>query len=69
MYLTISERAYLHICDPATSLSAADPYAWADKGGGAERKVVRQVIATQLAADWPPWMNAMIKAGRIRHAG
>jgi hypothetical protein len=34
----------------------------------AERQFIRQMIAGQLAADWSPWMNAMIQAGRIRHA-
>lgn len=68
MYLTITERAHLLICDPAVSLGMARPGGWADDGG-AEREIVRQAIASQLTADWPPWMNAMIQAGRIRQTG
>lgn len=64
MYLTITERAHLLICNPAVSPDTAG----ADDGG-AEREIVRQAIASQLAADWPPWMNAMIQVGRIRPAG
>lgn len=68
MYLTIAERAHLLICDPAVSPAEPSPSGSADDGG-AEREIVRQAIASQLAADWPPWMNAMIQAGRIRHGG
>jgi len=30
---------------------------------------VRQAIASQLTADWPPYMQQMIDTGRIRLAG
>jgi len=46
----------------------AGPGGWADEVG-AEREVVRQAVAGQLTTGWPPWMNAMIDAGRIRLAG
>lgn len=68
MYLTISERAHLLICDPAAAMGPTGPGGRAEDDG-AEREAVRQVIVGQLATDWPTWMNAMIEDGRIRHAG
>jgi hypothetical protein len=68
LLLTISERAYIFICNPATRLLLAGP------GGGqratdAERQLVRQAIASKLTADWPPYMRQMIDTGRIRLGG
>jgi hypothetical protein len=68
MYLAISERAHLLICDPVANLLAAGPGGAAGEAG-AERDLVRQAITSQLTTDWPPWMNAMIDAGRVRLAG
>ncbi len=68
MFLTISERAHLLICDPATNLLMVGSGGAADEAGS-ERDLVRQAIACQLTTDWPAWMNAMIGAGRVRLAG
>ena len=68
MFLTISDRAHLLICDPASSPLTAGPGRAAEEPGP-ERELVRQAIASQLTTDWPPWMNAMIEAGRVRLAG
>src|SRR6266849_4576744 len=68
MFLTISERAHLLICDPATNLLMVGSGGTADEAGS-ERDLVRQAITSQLTTDWPPWMNAMIDAGRVRLAG
>lgn len=52
IYLTISERAYLTMCGPSAS---AD-----------ELELVRHAFAAQLEADWPPFIQAAFRAGRIR---
>lgn len=62
LLLTISERAYLLLCDSA--VPATGPGGGA--AAGSEREVVRQVIARQLAADWPPYVRSLAAAGRHR---
>jgi len=68
LFLTISERAHLFICDAATDTVLAGPggvYETAE----AERRLVRQAITGTLAADWPPYMQQIIEAGHISLAG
>ena len=65
MFLTISERAHLLICDPATNLLMVGSGGAADEAGS-ERDLVRQAIACQLTTDWPAWMNAMIGRASCR---
>src|SRR5260221_8881052 len=47
MFLTISERAHLLICDPATNLLMVGSGGTADEAGS-ERDLVRQAITSQL---------------------
>jgi hypothetical protein len=68
MYLTISERAHIFICNPATQLPLAGPDG-IEEATDTERDLVRHAITGQLAADWPPYMRQMIDAGRVRPAG
>jgi len=44
IFLSVSERAYLTICDPT-------PGSWTD-----DRASIREAITRQLEADWPPTM-------------
>ncbi len=68
LFLTISGRAYLFICNPATQLLVIGPAA-AEDSADAERELVRQAITRQLTADWRPYMQGIIDAGRVRRAG
>jgi hypothetical protein len=68
LLLTISERAHIFICNPATRLLLAGPDG-EQEAADAERQLVRQAIASKLTADWPPYMQQMIDTGRIRLAG
>lgn len=67
MFLTISQRAYIFICNAATRLLlyGADGE---EEATDAERQLVRQAIASKLTADWPPYMQQMIDTGRIHLA-
>jgi hypothetical protein len=67
MYLTISEHAYLLICNPASQLMLLTP-GQAEAAAQDERELVRQAITRQLASDWPSYMHGIIDAGRIRVA-
>ncbi len=68
MFLTISQRAHIFICNAATRLLLYGP-AGEQEVTDAERDFVRQAIASQLTADWPPYMQQMIDTGRSRIAG
>jgi hypothetical protein len=68
LFLTISDRAHLFICDPAINLLIAEPED-AQETAEAERRLVRQAITGKLAADWPPYMQQIINANRTRLAG
>jgi hypothetical protein len=68
LFLTISERAHLFICNPATDLLIVGPEG-AQEAAETGRGLVRQAIASRLAADWPPYMQRIIDAGHIRLAG
>jgi hypothetical protein len=68
LLLTITQRAHIFICDPATRLVFAGP-AGEQESADAERELVRQAIASQLTADWPPYIQQLINTGRIRLAG
>lgn len=65
MFLTISDRAHLYICNPARRLLvyASDGV---EEASDQERELVRQAITQQLAADWPPYMQSLIDTGRVR---
>ena len=54
IFLSVSEHAYLTICDPT-------PGSWTK-----DRASIREAIARQLEADWPPSMQAAREAGRVR---
>src|SRR6266545_1688790 len=68
LLLTISERAHIFICNPATRLLLAGPDG-EQEAADAERQLVRQAIASKLTADWPPYRQKMIDTGRIRLDG
>jgi hypothetical protein len=68
LFLTISERAHLFICDPATDTVLTAP-GGVQEAAEAERRLVRQAITGKLAADWPPYMQQIINAGSISLAG
>jgi hypothetical protein len=64
MFLTISKRMYLSLCDAATSQprggqldrEAEPPF---------DRELARQVIARQLFSDWPAYIQQLLDAGRV----
>jgi hypothetical protein len=63
MYLTISYRAYLHICDSAAHMILYGPCgAVEEASAGSERELVRQAITRQLATDWPPRLRSRASA-------
>ena len=68
LFLTISARAYLFICDPAIGTPLAGS-GGAQESAETERRLVRQAITGKLAADWPPYMQQIIKVGHGRLAG
>ena len=68
LLLTISARAHIFICNPATRLVFAGPHG-EQESADAERELVRQAIASQLTTDWPPYLQQLINTGRIRLAG
>jgi hypothetical protein len=67
LLLTITQRAHIFICNPATRLAFAGPDG-EQESAGAERELVRQAIASQLTAGWPPYLQQLINTGRIRLA-
>jgi len=60
--LTISERAYLFLCDSESSSPVA---ATSVEHAEDKRELVRRAVARQLGRDWPPYMQRAIHAGRI----
>jgi hypothetical protein len=60
MFLTITERAHLLICDP-TSWSTG----CAQEPARSERELVRQAVADKLTADWSGYMGRIIESGCI----
>jgi hypothetical protein len=67
LFLTISERAYLFICDPAGESFLTEP-GGEEKPAESGREAVRQALATSLTADWPPCIQGMIDIGRLRQS-
>ncbi len=65
LLLTVSERAYLLICDPSAQPAISSP---GDPPDG-ERELARQAIERRLDADWPPYMDRLVAAGRVQPAG
>jgi hypothetical protein len=68
LLLTISQRAHIFICNPATRLLLYGPDG-EEEATDAERQLVRQAIASKLTTDWPPYIQQVIDAGRIRLVG
>jgi hypothetical protein len=68
LLLTVSERAYIVICNAATRLLLAGPDG-EEEATAAECQLVRQAIASKLTADWPPYLQQTIDTGHIRLAG
>jgi hypothetical protein len=70
LFLTISELAYVVICDPAVlpaPVSNGD-----EQSADDERELVRTAVAGQLMRDWPPYVQAAGGGGppqaRMNHA-
>lgn len=68
LFLTVSERAHLFIRNPAINLTIIGPNG-TEEATEAERGLVRQAIASKLAADWPPYLQQLIDSGKIHLAG
>ena len=68
MFLTINERAHLIICDSATGHPQVDEGSGLDQVGY-ERDVVREALTDQLTADWPGYINGLMKVGRTSPVG
>ncbi len=58
MFMTTSERMYSLITDPSLSRQA-----------GHDLEQVRQVIAMQLMADWPAYVQSLLAADGVRRIG
>ncbi len=69
MLLTVSERAHISICNPAIRPPTITPDGGTHEAADDDRELVRQAITQQLAADWPPYMQSIIDAGRLHAAG
>ena len=67
--LTMSERAHILICSPAIRPLTGTPDGGTGEAAGDDRELVRQAIARQLVADWPPYMQGIVDADRLRSAG
>jgi hypothetical protein len=65
LYLTISQRAHVYICDAATRLTMYGP-GGREEATESERDLVRQALARQLGADWPGYVKSLIGAGKMR---
>ena len=61
MYLTITERAFVLMCDSAVTHS--------EPGIDDERELVRQAMAERLVADWPGYVTGLARSGRLRDVG
>lgn len=64
MFLTITERLYLTICDPAAAHSAAT-HPETRETPPSDRELARRAITRQLASDWPAYMQPLIENGRV----
>jgi hypothetical protein len=60
MFLTITERAHLLICDPASWSTGC-----AQEPARSERELVRQAVADKLTADWSGYMGRVIESGPL----
>lgn len=60
MFLTISERAHLMICDPASWSTGC-----AQEPARSERELVRQAVSDKLTADWSGYMGRIIESGQL----
>jgi hypothetical protein len=60
LMLTVTERAYLLICDSSTE-PAEPSHPWT----GHERELLREVITDELTAAWPAYIHSLIQAGRL----
>jgi hypothetical protein len=54
LFLTISERAYVVICDPA--VLPAPAFSGEESSADDERELVRTAVTGQLMCDWPPYV-------------
>ena len=58
MYLTITERAFVLMCDSAV--------AHGEPGFDDERELVRLAVAERLVADWPGYVAGLARSGQLR---
>jgi hypothetical protein len=66
LLLTISERVYVVISDPA--VRPAPAFTGDEQSLDDERELVRTAIARQLVGDWTPYVQSAAEAGRLRLA-
>jgi hypothetical protein len=64
MFLTISERAYVHICNTMSGRPTT-PHCGARDAADSEHEMVRHAISRQLVSDWPAHMRTIIATGRV----
>jgi hypothetical protein len=56
VFLSVSERSYLTLCDPVPGQVVEG------------RRQIRQAITRQLETDWPSWIQDQLDTGRVRRA-
>lgn len=68
MYLTISQRAHLFICDAAISLHIVHSGGRTELATAEEHELVRESVHERLAADWPAYIRERIARGILPSA-
>jgi hypothetical protein len=63
MFLTMTERMHLAICDPVGMQPTATLLEIGEEPS--DRELARHAITRQLASDWPAYMQKLIDAGRV----
>jgi hypothetical protein len=64
LLLTVTERAHMLICDPATD-PGSDHWHSQHELVHYERELIRHAISDKLAADWPAYMTSIARTGRL----
>jgi hypothetical protein len=64
MFLTMTERMYLSLCDDATSQPTGGQLD-RETEPPSDRELARQAITRHVVSDWPAYIQRLIDAGRI----
>lgn len=64
VFLTISERVYHCICNPASE-GRLPVRGASEEPARDDREVVRAAMVRQLSGDWPAYLQALIDTGRV----